>query len=80
MVYAEPGPALAAANDLERLYAFGIDAYRLASSFLRGEDLSRHPLDGVTGRLRLQSNGHIARELTPAQFVDGRPTPIPRVP
>jgi hypothetical protein len=80
MVYANPGPALAAPNDLERLYAFGIDAYRLASSFLRGDDLRQHPLDGVTGRLLLQSNGHIARELTPAQFLDGRPTPIPRVP
>jgi len=76
MVYAASGEELPAATDLERLYAFGIDAYRLASAYLQGNDLSRNPLDGVTGRIQLQWNGYFVRELTPAQFVEGRPLPL----
>lgn len=79
MTYAG-GAELPAATDLERLYAFGIDAYRLASAHLHRQDLGRQPLDGVTGRIRLQGDGHFVRELTPAQFIDGRPVPIVRVP
>jgi outer membrane PBP1 activator LpoA protein len=79
MAYAG-GAELPAPTDLERLYAFGIDAYRLASALLQRHDPSRQPLDGVTGRIRLQGDGHFVRELTPAQFVDGRPVPIVRIP
>jgi uncharacterized protein len=78
MAYAGAGADFPAATDLERLYAFGIDAYRLAAAYLRGNDLARDPLDGVTGRLLLQGDGHFARELTPAQIVDGLPVPLAR--
>lgn len=39
------------AGDLQRLYALGIDAYRLSADWLRG--LRQFELDGVTGRLRV---------------------------
>jgi outer membrane PBP1 activator LpoA protein len=79
MAYAG-GAEIPPPTDLERLYAFGIDAYRLASALLQRQDLSRQPLDGVTGRIRLQGDGQFVRELTPAQFIDGRPAPIVRAP
>ena len=72
----EPPPA----TDLERLYAFGIDAYRLAGALVRGADLAREPLDGVTGRIHLAANRYFERELTPAQFVEGAPVPLARHP
>jgi outer membrane PBP1 activator LpoA protein len=76
MVYAgshsDPPPV----SDMEKLYAFGIDAYRLATALLSGFDLAREPLDGVTGRIWLGADRHLVRELTAAQFVDGRAVPI----
>ena len=55
--------------DLERLYAFGIDAFRLGLELLRQ---TRNPvLDGVTGRLRLVEQ-RFARDALVAQFADGR--------
>jgi uncharacterized protein len=46
-------PRFAAAQSLEmvRLYALGIDAYRIASVWMKGE--RRFDIDGVTGRLRI---------------------------
>jgi len=38
--------------DLERLYALGIDAYRVARDIANGQ--TRFELDGVTGRLRVR--------------------------
>jgi outer membrane PBP1 activator LpoA protein len=76
MVYAGSRAAPPAANDLERLHAFGIDAYRLAAALLTGADLVREPLDGVTGRIALGSDRQFVRTLTPAQFVDGLPLPL----
>jgi outer membrane PBP1 activator LpoA protein len=56
--------------DLERLYALGIDAFRLVRALLAGKgDVA---LDGVTGRLSLGRNQQFARELTAAQFADGK--------
>ena len=76
MVYAGSRPSKPAANDLERLHAFGIDAYRLAAALMTGADLARDPLDGVTGRIALGRDRHFVRELTPAQFIDGRALPV----
>jgi outer membrane PBP1 activator LpoA protein len=76
MVYAGVGSVSPAATDLERLYAFGIDAYRLAVAFVNGTDLAQEPLDGVTGRIWLGQDRHFVRELVPAQFVDGRAVPL----
>lgn len=56
--------------DLERLYALGIDAFRLSATLIRN---SPDPaLDGVTGNIRLEKQQFV-RELTPAQFVAGKP-------
>ncbi|HSN21223.1 MAG TPA: penicillin-binding protein activator, partial [Usitatibacter sp.] len=67
MVY--PQPAAPLSVDQERLYAFGIDAYRLSLHLLRGE-ARRAPLDGVTGRITLGPGNAFERNLTPAE-VDG---------
>jgi len=57
--------------EFERLYALGIDAYRLSLELLKG---TREPvLDGVTGQIRLARDQHFVRELTIAQFVNGKP-------
>jgi uncharacterized protein len=58
----------------ERLYAFGIDAYRISQQLLRGD--KRAPLDGVTGRLTLEPPSHYARTLTPAEVDGGRVIPL----
>ena len=55
--------------DLERLYALGIDAFRVARGLLDGSPV---PLDGVTGRLTVSSDRYYVRELTRAQFIDGK--------
>jgi hypothetical protein len=55
---------------LERLYALGIDAWRIARLLADGPpgDLR---LDGVTGRLALGADRHFRRELTLARFRQG---------
>lgn len=71
MVYRRPDPPLAA--DLERLYALGIDAYRLAQALLRDPNPGERPsLDGVTGRISAGRDQHFRRELVPARFRDGQ--------
>lgn len=60
------------ALDLERLYALGIDAFRIGSALLQGR--AALPLDGVTGNLTLGRDQHFVRELTGAQFADGKLT------
>ncbi len=54
--------------DLERLYALGIDAYRVASELARGQSVFE--LEGVTGKLRVQANA-IEREPIQAEYRDG---------
>jgi outer membrane PBP1 activator LpoA protein len=78
MVFARRDTASPVASDNERLYALGIDAWRLAADLADRAVLLREPLDGVTGRITLGADRAFARELTPAQFVDGRPVPILR--
>jgi outer membrane PBP1 activator LpoA protein len=56
MVY--PRPAEAWGAELQRLYALGIDAYRLAVAWMGGR--SQFDLDGVTGQLRVD-RAHSAR-------------------
>ena len=58
----------------ERLYAFGIDAYRIGQQLLRGEE--KKPLDGVTGRIGLEGDHHFARTLSPAEIDGGRVIPL----
>ncbi len=70
MVY--PRPAGAYSAELERLYALGIDAYRLAAEWMKGTQ--RFDLDGVTGRLRVDPDlgGRVERSPSLAVFVNGR--------
>lgn len=68
MVYPRPAQPLSA--DLERLYALGIDAYRLVQLLLSGKVDEAMPLDGVSGHIKL--GGHIFQRVPiPAIFVQG---------
>ncbi len=73
MVY--PVPKAALSVEQERLYALGIDAYRLALAILRS-DGRPPPLDGVTGRLALTPGNAFVRTLTPAEIDGGRVVPM----
>lgn len=73
MVY--PQPRIAMSVEQERLYALGIDAYRLALLLVRGET-AKHPLDGVTGRITLEVGHTFARALAPAEVDGGRVIPL----
>jgi len=62
---------------LDRLYAFGFDAYRLVPA-LRANTLSEsNTLAGVTGRLRLDQHNKIRRDLDWSQIRNGTPTEVP---
>lgn len=56
--------------EMERLYALGIDAYRLVYILLTNRADTSLPLDGVTGRLRLGGQ-QFQREPIPAFFKQG---------
>lgn len=63
--------------DLERLYALGIDAYRVAHEIAVGR--MQFDIDGVTGKLavRLDRNGaHFERVAQPAVYRDGTVIPV----
>ncbi|MFA7239231.1 MAG: penicillin-binding protein activator [Sulfuricellaceae bacterium] len=68
-VMAYPRPANPMRIELERFYALGIDAYRLAVRMLTGVK-PVEPLDGVTGQITLDGQQY-TRELTAAQFHRG---------
>lgn len=75
-------PARAAVSALDsargsagRLFAFGIDAYRLLPYL---EWLERHPgepVDGAIGPITADANGSLRRRVDWARFVDGRARP-----
>ena len=71
MVYPPPKGAMSVEH--ERLYAFGIDAFRLALLLTRGNP-AKAALDGVTGRIAVEG-GHFARSLSPAEVDGGRVIP-----
>jgi len=69
MVYPRAIPPLTI--DQERLYALGIDAYRMIRMMLFNSLETALPLDGVSGQISL--NGHILqRAATPAIFSQGQ--------
>ena len=71
MAYAKPANTLPL--DYERLYALGVDAWRLAQIILKTErtrDIA--PLDGVTGKLTLDG-AQFVRTLTSIEMRDGVP-------
>jgi hypothetical protein len=67
--YERPDPTQANV-EFQRFYALGIDAYRIAQNLLR-PDSEFEPLDGVTGRITLESDRRFTREAVPAQFEQG---------
>jgi len=73
MVY--PAPKSRLSIDQERLYALGIDAYRIATLLLKPE-VKRPALDGVTGRLTLEGGNTFTRALVPAEMSAGLPRPL----
>ncbi|HEU0234455.1 MAG TPA: penicillin-binding protein activator [Gallionella sp.] len=69
MIYPRHIPPLSA--DHERLYALGIDAFRLIQLLLAGKIDDALPLDGVSGHIEL--NGHIFQRMAvPAMFAQGQ--------
>jgi hypothetical protein len=73
MVYPRITPALS--NDQERLYALGVDAYRLIRVLLEGKTAQALPLDGVTGTIKLEGR-QFTRSAMAAVFVQGRAQPV----
>jgi outer membrane PBP1 activator LpoA protein len=64
--------AVRESDDLERLRALGIDAFRVAQELLAGKrDLD---VDGVTGRLSLAPDGQVKRALPVARIAGGQLT------
>jgi outer membrane PBP1 activator LpoA protein len=74
-VMAYPQPKASMSVEEERLYAFGIDAFRLALALLKGE-AEKTTVDGVTGKLTLEPGNHFARVLPPAEVDGGRVIPL----
>lgn len=70
MIYPRANPPLD--PDGERLYALGIDAFRLLQIMLDNRYRTSLPLDGVTGRIRLNDHHQFQREAIPALFWKGR--------
>ena len=71
MTYPRADPPLSADADRERLYALGIDAFRLIQLLLAGKVATALPLDGVSGHIQL--NGHtFQRAAIPAVFMQGQ--------
>ena len=58
-------------TDRDRLYAFGIDAYRLLNILLNNKLNKSLPLDGVTGRIRLSEFNVFQRDAQAAVFKYG---------
>lgn len=64
--------------DLDRLYALGIDSYRIALEI--GRARSSFDIDGVTGKLSVSidsSGSHFQRLETQAVYQDGMVVPVP---
>ena len=59
-------------TEKERLYAFGIDAYRLLHIILNDKLYKSLPLDGVTGRIRFPESNLFQRDAVSATFRYGR--------
>jgi uncharacterized protein len=61
-----------------RLFALGIDAYRILSELNALALQPAQRFDGVTGLLSVTESGRIHRQLQWARFVDGVPNPMDR--
>ena len=75
-----PAPGAAMPVEQERLYALGIDAYRLAGALLQAAPKPAFSLDGVTGRIAIDADRHFTRTLIPAGFDAGRAVALQSAP
>jgi outer membrane PBP1 activator LpoA protein len=78
MIY--PQPEGASNADMERLYALGIDAFRIAREIALRPG-RRFRLDGVTGQLTVdfgQGPSYFERIELPAVYQNGVPSPLPK--
>jgi outer membrane PBP1 activator LpoA protein len=66
-------PARTARSDRSRLYAFGFDAYRLVPGLRSDTPGSTSEIAGVTGKLHLDQQNKIRRDLDWAQIKGGVP-------
>jgi uncharacterized protein len=75
MAYAKPPTGFNV--EMQRLYAFGIDAFRVARQLMAGD--TAFELDGVTGRLRFDPGGapRVERIALPAEYRNGVPVMSP---
>lgn len=64
-------------GQLGRLHAFGYDAFRMIGELRRLRAGGTTPLPGLTGRLAIDRQGRVRRELDWAQIVNGRPNLLP---
>jgi outer membrane PBP1 activator LpoA protein len=56
-----------------RLFAFGLDAYRILPYLARMRHEPNLRIPGSTGVLHMDSGGRVVRDLTMARFVKGVP-------
>lgn len=66
-----------AAGSLGRLYAMGVDAFRLAPRLSQLQALPDSQVDGLTGTLSMNPQQRIERQLPWAEFRDGRVQRLP---
>ena len=62
----------AESTDMKRLYALGIDAFRLMTHLLRLQSADTISFDGVTGHIRFAPPNRFIREPVAAQFEQGK--------
>lgn len=70
MAYQRKGDALS--MGMERLYALGIDAFRITTQMLQASSAEEIKLDGVTGRIYFSPPNQFVREPLAAQFNNGQ--------
>lgn len=76
MIY--PRSEYVLSGELERLYAFGIDAFRLSQEIDKRITPNNFVLDGVTGRITLGTDRQFVRESVPVIFLNGWIAPLER--
>jgi len=69
-----------AAGSLGRLYAMGVDAYRLAPRLSQLKTLPDSRIDGLSGSLGMTQSQRVVRQLPWAQFVSGQIQRLPDTP
>ena len=78
-VMAYPQPKNPMSLEEERLYAFGIDAFRVALAMVKG-DPAKVVVDGVTGRITLEGGHIFMRSPLPVEIDGGKLLPLRGLP